>query len=195
MKDSKDKFTFSKMAENNVALFTLSDLGVSSSSWYCDLSKPSEKREWNSLLKLIVFTPTNQSHLGEKFDSYKKINTRSSNEFLLKVFSGLGITEKNVFLFNSYTTKNTNKKDIKKDIVESTDAMIALRCDNGVYKSLYAVIRNAIAHGNIIFENGYYILYSVRDDKNEYYSELTFFMRIKSLSKLKALFKVIETYR
>lgn len=195
MKDSKRKMTFSKMAKNNVALFTLADLDVSSSSRYCDLSKPNEKREWNSLLKLIVFTPTHQSHLGDKFEAYKKLNSSSSNEFLLKVFSGLGITEENVFLFNGYTTKDTKKKDIKNDIVKSTDAMIALRCDNGVHKSLYAAIRNAIAHGNIIYEKGYYILYSVRDDKNEYYSELTFFLRIKRLSSLKALFKVIETYR
>ena len=195
MKDSKGKMTFNQIAENNVALLTLADLGVSSSSRYCDLAKTSEKREWNSLLKLIVFTPTNQSHLGVKFDAYEKLNTRNLNVFLLKVFSGLGIAENNVFLFNSYTTKDTNKKNIKDDIVKSTDAMIALRCDSGVLNSLYAAIRNAIAHGNIICEKGYYILYSVRDDKNEYYSELTFFMRINSLSKLKTLFKVIETYR
>lgn len=154
MKGSKRKMTFREIAKNNVALLTLLDLGVSSNSQYCDLAKPSEKREWNSLFKLIVFTPTNQSHLGEKFDAYEKINNMNLNEFLIKVFSGLGINEKNVFLFNSYTTKDTKKKDIKREIINSTDAMIALRCDNGVRNSLYAAIRNAIAHGNIICENG-----------------------------------------
>ena len=55
-------------------------------------------------------------------------------------------------------------------------------------------VRNAIAHGNIIHDGKYYVLYSVSDDKKEFDSEVTFFLRIDKLSKLGVFRRVLESY-
>ena len=121
-------------------------------------------------VQLTIFTPTNQSHLGIKFDDYTKLNTRNTDKFLQQLFSGLGL--KNIYFFDTFETRKTGKIDLYNSVVMDNEAMLCLRCMNGAKKSLYMAVRNAIAHGNIIYDGRYYILYSVSDDKIEYEGRL-----------------------
>ena len=182
--------TYTKQAGNQILSVTLRDLGIDESTTY----GKKKKKNYNKLfVQLTLFTPTNQSHLGIKFDDYTKLNTRNTDKFLQQLFSGLGL--KNIYFFDAFETRKTGKIDLYNSVVMDNEAMLCLRCVNGAKKSLYMAVRNAIAHGNIIYDGRYYILYSVSDDKIEYDSAITFYMRIKSLKLLESMNKVLEIYK
>ena len=141
---------------------------------------------------LTLFTPTLQSHYGKKFDEYTKLNNKTQEKFLQSIFNGLGM--KKIYLYQSFTVKTRNKNDLYDEVAKTKEPMLCLRCDNGVVKSLYMAIRNAIAHGNIIFKDGLFILYSLSDDKAEYTSNITFLLKLTKLTNLLALIKTLEKY-
>lgn len=182
--------TYSENSKANRLYLSLRDLGIDERATY---GLDDKKYDSKTFSKLVVFTPTTQSHLGDKFDSYRSLNNRTLDKFLKALFSGMGI--KNVYLFTSYTEKTRKKKDLRNSVINDKDALLCLRCDNGVRDSLYMSIRNSIAHGNLLEKDGFIILYSVSEDKAEYDSAITFFMRIKQISKLQALFRTLEAYR
>ena len=181
--------TYSEESKINRLFLTLRDLGIDENTVF---GLKHNKYDYRLLASLVLFTPTNQSHLGVKFASYSKINNNTMNNFLKGVFSGLGV--KNVYLFSSYTEKTKKKNDLRGAILNDKETMICLRCDNGVLNSLFMAIRNSLAHGNIIEEDGFLELYSISDDKKEFDSAITFFLRIKQQSKLRAFFQTLNAY-
>ena len=182
--------TYAKKAAQNCLFISLSDLGITPDSLY-------DVKTSNQLLALfadlVVFTPSKQSHLGTKLKDYHRLTNRTTDKFLKDVFNGLGIRD--VFLFNTFTPRKRNLKDIYSDVIKASDQMLLLRCDSGVKEALFMAIRNAIAHGNIVFDGRYFTLYSLANQEKEYESEISFLMRIDRLEKLGTLRKTLEAYR
>ena len=182
--------SYSKQSKKQFLSISLRDLGIDESAAY----GLGNAQKYNTLFaQLTTFTPTKQSHLGTKFNVYRKLNNRNVDLFLQRVFSGFGA--KNIYLYEVFDTKVTSKVNLFSSVQSDTGPMVCLRCCNGVRDSLYMSVRNAIAHGNIICDGNYYILYSVSDDSKEYDSPITFFMRIKSLKRLETLEKTLELYK
>ena len=183
---------YSKQSQEQYLSITLRDLGIDETAPY---GLGDAKKYKDLFVELTTFSPTSQSHLGVKFDSYSKLNSRNLNSFLAQVFSGLKV--KKVYLYETFSVKKEkpNRVDLFQEVSTDKGAMICLRCCNSVKQSLYMSVRNAIAHGNIIYNGYFYILYSVSDDKKEYDSPVTFFLRIKSLGYLRSFTKVLEYYR
>lgn len=181
--------TFAKQSEKNKLEITLKQLDAHELSYGFPRSAELDR----IFCDLTVYTPTTQSHQGEKFSSFPKLNNHTLNAFLEKVFNSLEV--KNVYLYQSYTTHTRNKHDLFEEVARDQDTMLCLRCDSGVKTSLYKAVRNAIAHGNIAKQGDFYVLYSVADDAQEYESSVTFFLRIRKLEKLKALIQILNYYR
>ena len=187
---TKDTNTFVKTSKENCLAISLSDLGITSEAPYGIPSNVSYK---DAFTYLVTFTPTKQSHLGDKFDDYAKLDSRSTNEFLKKLFSALGIT--NIYLFNTFTPVKRELNNLYDDVKNTSGPMLIAKCERGVKEAIYAGIRNAIAHGNIIYDGQYYTFYSVGNDQKEYDDNITFLMRISNLKKLEKFKKTIEAYK
>ncbi len=181
--------TYVQESKTNRLSLSLRDLGIDENTSY---GLNSNRYDLDLLMFLVMFTPTNQSHLGKKFASYSKLNKSTLDRFLKTVFSGLGV--KSVYLFNSFTEKGNKKNDLRNQVLNDKDTMICLRCENGARDSLFMSIRNSIAHGNIIEKDGFLVFYSISDDKNEYDSAVTFFLKIRKTTKLQAFKKALEAY-
>jgi hypothetical protein len=181
--------TYTKQAKENKLDITLKELDIDPASYQFDRSRKLDELFCN----LTVYTPTMQSHYGEKFSAFPRLTQRELDGFLGRVFSALGV--KKVYLYETYSDRTKNKTDLYDDVVNETGTMLCLRCDSGVKESLYMAVRNAIAHGNIVRRGDYYELYSVSDQTKEYDSNVTFFLRIKKLEKLKALITILDNYR
>lgn len=181
--------TYVQESKTNRLFLSLRDLGIDENTSY---GLNSSRYDHDLLMFLVMFTPTKQSHLGKKFAGYSKLNNSTLDSFLKSVFSGLGV--KSVYLFNTFTEKGKMKNDLRNLVLNDKDTMICLRCDNGARDSLFMSIRNSIAHGNIIEKDGFLVFYSISDDKNEYDSTVTFYLRIRQTSKLRAFKKVLEAY-
>lgn len=189
-KNTSIRNTYAGQADQNCLFISLSDLGISLNSLY--EVKPNNQLS-GIFSDLVVFTPSKQSHLGKKISEYSRLNSRNTEKFLQDVFNSLGI-KKNVFLFKTFIPTKRKLNDVFPAVIESTDQLLILRCDSGVKESLFMAVRNAIAHGNIVYDGKFYTLYSVADDKKEYESEVTFLLRIDRLEKLSKLRKTLEAY-
>lgn len=181
--------TYIQESKSNRLYVTLRDFGIDENTQY---GLKDKKYDYNAIMPLLMFTPTNQSHLGEKFNCYSKLNNKSLDKFLKAIFSGLGVNS--VYLYDSFSEKTKNKKDLKKVVLSDKDTMICLRCGNGTRDSLFMAIRNALAHGNIVEKDGFIVLYSISNDQKEYDSTVSFLLRIKNISKLNAFSKTLKAY-
>lgn len=175
---------------------TLRELGINEETafGYSGASSHQSAKLEKLLMHLVINTPASQSHLGKKFCDYSKLNSNTTNNFLDQIFKGLKV-QNAVYLFTSYTEKTKFKNDLHPVVLARKAELICLRCDNGTKVSLYMAVRNAIAHGNILEHNGFYILYSVSDSRNEFDSNLTFFLRIRKLENIKTFLTVLEQYQ
>ena len=174
--------TYVKIADKQILQLTLADLKIDQKTDFYQNDIDGE------LVKnLVVFSPTDESHLGNKFDFYKKLNDKTLNEFIKKLIKQLGV--KNHYFFHSYTSKS-NKTDLKDTIINDNESFICLYIGNGGIKnSLYKSIRNALAHGNIIHKGKYYLLYSITKDnaeQKEYDARINFLLKIHNLKKSNA---------
>ena len=183
------KTTYAQKAKTSRLQLSVRELGIDETAHY---SFPNERNTNSLFVQLTVLTPTHQSHLGRKIESYSKLNKRTMEKFLSALFSGLGIN--NIFLYKTFESKTAQTYDLRNDVLSCNETMLCLRCDNGVLKSLYMSIRNAIAHGNILEKENYIVFYSVSDDKKEYDSNISFFLRIKKFRNLSAFTKVLSLY-
>lgn len=134
--------------------------------------------------KLVLLTPTEQSHLGTKFS--KKI-LKHLDELVNDLIKELDI--KNVYFFDSFTSQK-QKTDLTNKVKNDNNTFIALRCSEGLSNALYSSIRNALAHGNILSDGEYYYLYSLSTKESENTPEeerkLVFWLKIRDIKKLTA---------
>jgi hypothetical protein len=189
--------TLLSQAQKSTLSFTLKDLNISENSNY-DI--PNQQNITKLFEQFVVFTPTNQSHLGDKFDAYKKLNNSTTDNFVRKLLRALDIKLENTFFFTAFNKNNgCNVLNPIPLITQFNYPTLCLNCTNGIKNALYSNLRNAIAHGNIVCFDNSYILYSLtstnKEQKNEYSTHISFLLRVHSLKKLEAFITVLEEYR
>ena len=185
------KNTYFKSAGNNKLKITLKALKLNKK--YCLNFNP--KINLILLERLILKSPTSLSNLGKKFDAYK-IRGAATDPFIKELLKELQVD--NAHFFRTFSGKKAGN-DLSRVIKEAKGSCLFLRVDDcGIINSLYASIRNALAHGNILYIDNYYILYSVSNKNGEKLSEeekyLNFFLRIDSLEKLLSYITVLDSH-
>ena len=190
MKEKREQIAYSKQAKKQYLSLTLSELFDVED--IPSLYMEPEIRDINKIYSdLIVRTPTNQSHLGRN----NSVPENKYSAVIRKLCNDLNIEDNNIFLFESYNSNKSDHINLYDDVKKCKDTFIAYRTSNGIFLSLYAGIRNALAHGNIIYYKDFYYFYSVQSgskDANEYTSNISFLLKIKDCKRLKSLTKILE---
>ena len=144
-------------------------------------------------MDLVLYSPSAQSHLGIK-PSTKIV--KHIDELVNDLVKALGI--KHIYFFTAYTSDNKDKKNLN-DMVKNDNYTFLLMYSSGSFvESLYASIRNALSHGNIVKKGKLYFLYSVNSKEGRSVQEkerkLSFLLKLYSLEKLNAYIDVFEMY-
>lgn len=180
--EQKNTVTLAESGKRQKLNLTLKELEISEQSNYLN-DKPKDLFEL--FVELVMYSPTDESHLGISWQDFKeRVPNESVNKFSQLLIKALGVED--VFVFDAYESKDTNRCDIKEQVLQSNKSMICLYIKkDGLLKSLYTSIRNALAHGNIVLKDGFFCLYSVPPSpKSEYDKPITFFLRVCSIDKL-----------
>ena len=186
---SNMKSTIKKQSENNCLTICLNDLGIDKDS---DYTFTRNDKLDKLMLELTIYTPSVLSHYGSKLKEHTKLNNHTTNDFLLKLFNATGV--KDVYSFTSFTSEKHNSHDLYKEIISTKNTFVFWKNQNGIVESLYAGLRNSIAHGNIVFKDDHFMLYSVVKG-DEYTSRLTFCLKIKKLIALKQFIEMLKYYK
>lgn len=103
--------------------------------------------------KLVLLNPTNSTHLGKKFNDYKKLNNKTLDSFVNRLKNELDVKE--VYFFKTFNSKKRDVLNLYSKFKNSSSYCLALYCSDNLKDSLYKSIRNALAHGNIgKYKNG-----------------------------------------
>jgi len=185
---TKNSVTLSQSGKEQKLNLTLRELGISEKSNYLKIIP---KNLFELFTELVMNSPTDESHLGISWQELaKSVPTKCIDEFSRSLMKALDV--KDVFVFNVYEGRCAKHRDIKEQVLHSSKSLICLYIGgDGLLKSLYTSIRNALAHGNIVLKDDYYCLYSVsssskQQNMSEYDKSVTFFLRVYSLDKLRA---------
>lgn len=142
---------------------------------------------------LVLCSPSTRSNLGKKIS--KKF-TRHIDEVVKELAKELDV--KNTYFYSTYCSKKANCKDLSIDVTQDSGTFLCLYCPGGFMESLYASIRDALAHGNIMKTGNKYILYSVSpasgSEKDPFRQPLKFLLKINKLTKLRAFISVFQKY-
>ena len=186
------KLTYFKEAHNNYLSITLEDLGINKNNiTYVDENDIDE----GTFKKLVLLTPTNQSSLGDKFEKYN-IHNQNLQQFVERLCTNMDVDGR--FFFVNYTVKSAQKNNVFREVMKCNTNMIVLRIDSGLKESLYASVRNALAHGNVIRVGKHYALFSLAETEkksNLFDAELTFFLRVSDLSKLDEYYILLKKHK
>lgn len=147
---------------------------------------------------LVFLTPTNENRYGIKFKTITKINKKTTDIFLRTIFTKLNIKEELIAIFTSFDGKKG--KLIEKSLFKksSSDPFILLKSENGIKYSLFASIRNCLAHGNILKNGEWYYLFALSSKNNKISDEekkLKFLLKIKDLDDLSIFCDVLNDYK
>lgn len=147
---------------------------------------------------LVFLTPTDQNRYGVKFKTMKKLNKRTTDTFLRTIFAKLGIKDESIATFASFNGKKG--KTIKKTKFEkmSDEPFALLKIENGINYSLFASIRNCLAHGDILKDGEWYYLFSLSTKNIKISDEekkIKFLLKIKDLDSLSIFCDVLNAYK
>ena len=184
------KDTVVKKAKRCICNVSLSQLGYTSKNCCFIVNKKEISAELYR--DIVLFSPSRQSNLGEKLS--KRIQ-KHIDELVQDIEDGLDV--KRGYYYFAYKSQKQNVNDLSADVTQDIGTLICLYCSGSFAESVYASIRNALAHGNIIQAKNYYILYSVSgesDEKDEFTKPLSFFLRIHKLTKLKAYLSAFQKH-
>ncbi len=152
--------------------------------------------------RLVVYSPTDASNIGEKFDVFRKLNDKTLNGFMLTLQKRLDIST--ILFFSSFTertpgTKTNLLSQFLTDFHNNVPCLYLYTGGSGAKDSLFRCVRNAIAHGNIVKKEKYYELFSVSQSKSTTKDKtqmpLTFFLRIYRIGKLREFYSLLDEYR
>lgn len=190
------KETYANIGRNTSLHITPREMGINEHTFFSVKEMQKSSQLFSSL---VMCTPTDQSHLGDKWDSYTKLNNNTLNEFVQKLIKALDV--KDAYFFSVIEPKNSNAvKDAREDVLKSGKTLLCLYIGgSGLKNSLYSSIRNALAHGNIVDNGNSVCLYSLSEKHKNYGSEfdtpLSFYLRVYSLDKLEAYIATLNEYR
>lgn len=133
--------------------------------------------------ELVLFSPSKQSNLGDKLS--KKI-LKHIDELVNEIVKGLDIKHK--YFYSSYESKKADNVDLSQSILKDTKTFFCMYCSDNFSESIYASVRNALAHGNIVKKGQFVYLYSLasRNDKqlDEKDKKISFLLKVHDLKNL-----------
>lgn len=185
--------TLQKQSKKRKCILTLSAFKLNTSMLVSNISINKDY-----FYNLVFLTPTNENRYGIKFKAIAKINKKTTDVFLRTIFAKLNIKEELVAIFTSFDGKKG--KPIEKSLLKnSLDApFILLKSDNGIKYSLFASIRNCLAHGNILKKGEWYYLFALSSENKKISDEekkLKFLLKIKDLDDLSIFCDVLNDYK
>ena len=142
--------------------------------------------------KLVLYSPCKESNLGVKISKKLEQKLTALVDEILK-----GLDVKHCYLFSAYDPKDSSKQDLSKSIATQSETFLLLYSPENVSESIYASIRNALAHGNILKHGNHYYLYALSkrgSTKSEQERKLSFLLKIYKLSSLCAYINAFEKY-
>lgn len=186
------KDSFSKKANRQYLKLTLNSLKLNDSY----LVENTIYYNFN-LFNLLIYSPNCEN---KHACSLKGIPKNNYDNIMNKVFENCHIEYINFFHFAS--CKNTNSKKINiinsvEDAITKYDNIAIIQTKNGVVKSFYTGLRNAIAHGNILKVNSKYYFYSLnKDPKNKSNQEksISFLLIVNDITIVNKLVDTILEY-
>ena len=137
-----EKDTYAKRAQTCICSLCLRDLDI------CKNMIPfiTNERDMPAEIyrRLVLYTPSRASNLGEKISERLK---KHLDELVNEIMNGLDL--KHCYVFSAYESEKPDKTDLAKTVASQTEPYILLNCSGGLAESLFAAIRNALAHGNM----------------------------------------------
>ena len=184
----KDKVTYVKAAKKCICKITLEDLPFWKNHRYL---QDASNILPDIYVRLVLTSPSLQINLGTKISKKAEQHIDEIVDCIIK-----NLDVKNTYFFSSYDSRDTTKENLSPKIKTDSGSYICLYAPNGFLESLYASVRNALAHGNIWEANNFYYLYSVSSKESGADSEktLTFLLKIHKLQKLNAYITAFENY-
>lgn len=189
---NRKRETLLKAAEKYHFSAVLNEMGINSESTYVD-EKELDDEIKRLFCDLVVLTPTNQSKLGLKIETLSIPDNRKDG-FLRAIFDDMNMR---AYYYNANRSNKKNSKELRSKVSQKGN-VVFIKAQNGGIVSLYASVRNSIAHGNIVKKRKYYYLFSthLEDGKDEYNeANITFFMKIDNLRLLRYLITAVNNYK
>lgn len=183
--------TIVKKSKKCVCRLSLDKLGFSYKN--CNFLDDEKAIPSDVYTSIVLFSPSTQSNLGVKLSNKIK---KHIDELVLEIQKNLDI--KNTYFFASYESKDKTKEYLSVKIKDDTNTYLCLYCSDNFTESLYASVRNALAHGNIIKKDNYFYLYSVSskgsEKEDDFEKSLTFLLCLHKLNKLNAYITAFNKY-
>lgn len=181
--------SFSDTAEHNSLCLAIKDCAFLADAKYTE-----DEIDPCVYQKIVLYSPTDASHLGKTFEEYGISSSASIKRFVETLLSALKAEH---YFFKTYIS---DKADVSCNLeieclCDDTNRLIA-NCGNGISEGIYKGIRNALAHGNIVEYNNFYYLYSVSPRKKNSTDEekpISFLLKIDSLDKLAEFVNVLNS--
>lgn len=183
-----NKENYAKTAKKCISKITLSELPFWKDHHY--LENISEI-PFEIYVRLVLASPSKLSNIGTKIS---KRAEKHIDEIVNCIVKNLNV--KSTYFFSAYESKDSAKENLSNQVVTDSSSFLYMYVPNGFLESLYASIRNALAHGNILKVDNFYYLYSVSPKEISPDSEkpVTFLLKIHKLSKLDAYITAFEKF-
>ena len=146
-------------------------------------------------LPLVLKTPCKQSLYGSKIVDIDFgagwQRSKNQNRLIKEIVTGLKVN--GIFELFGSTRENSRKISLNQSLLGCTSPCLFICADNGILESLFFCIRNALAHGDIVFRNGFYEFFSVKKEnagQDELDGKIIFFLRVRSLNDLNGFLKI-----
>lgn len=184
--------SLSKMAKSNKLCLFLRECAFFTDGKYIE-----DKIDSDTYQNIVLYSPTNTSHLGMKFKDYGISSSRAITDFMKKLLEAL---EVEYYFFETY---NSGKDSVSckfqiENLYDDRNWLI-VNSANGLAEGTYCGVRNALAHGNIIKYNNFYYLYSVSSCSNssqpESKKQISFLLKLDSLEKIDEFIDTLITYK
>ena len=184
---------YTEIANRSYLNITPRELGITHLMFNADVSKLKD-----FYLPLVLKSPSSQSLYGRKISDinfgsgWQK--SKNIQKLIDEIIKGLHIG--NNFEPFSCSKVDKTKRSLNDKILKNTIPCLFIKTDNGILESLFFCIRNALAHGDIVYRNGYYEFFSVKKsnkEQDELDGEIIFYLKIKKTSDLEG-FLCIQKY-
>lgn len=189
---AEEIWSLSKRAKSNKLCLFLRECAFFTDGKYIE-----DKIDSDTYQNIVLYSPTNTSHLGMKFKDYGISSSRAITDFMKKLLEAL---EVEYYFFETY---NSSKDSVSckfqiENLYDDRNWLI-VNSANGLAEGTYCGVRNALAHGNIIKYNNFYYLYSVSSCSNssqpESKKQISFLLKLDSLKKIDEFIDTLITYK
>lgn len=189
---AEEIWSLSKMAKSNKLCLFLRECAFFTDGKYIE-----DKIDSDTYQNIVLYSPTNTSHLGMKFKDYGISSSRAITDFMKKLLEAL---EVEYYFFETY---NSGKDSVSckfqiENLYDDRNWLI-VNSANGLAEGTYCGLRNALAHGNVVKYNNFYYLYSVSSRNNSSHTDsekpISFLLKIDSLEKLDEFMNILIPFK